>query len=139
MVDSGSLERLHIVCRIDSIPNIVGFSNFNIYRGNKNGIVEHLATMQPRYSDNTGFQRHALVQSSATMQAVGVYNDKNPSLEVPVASLTCNDGLQYNCSLAYDDKQGSTVVTKTSSVVKNLTVSGTLFMFHVLRNFLLHV
>ncbi|KAH3815620.1 hypothetical protein DPMN_144148 [Dreissena polymorpha] len=80
MVDSGSLERLHIVCRIDSIPNIVGFSNFNIYRVNKNGVVELLASMQPRYSDNPGFQRPALVQSSATMQAVGVYSVKNPSI-----------------------------------------------------------
>ncbi|KAH3815673.1 hypothetical protein DPMN_144204 [Dreissena polymorpha] len=134
MVDSSSTNRLNIVCMINNIPNILGFSNMNINRVNKNGNVENMARMQSLYDTLPGYQRPALVQSSATMQAVGVYSVKNPTLgiSVPVASLTCNEGLQYNCSLAYDDKQGSTAVTKTSTVVRNLTVSGTLFMFHVL-------
>ncbi|KAH3815578.1 hypothetical protein DPMN_144106 [Dreissena polymorpha] len=100
MVDSGSLERLHIMCKINSIPSIVGFNNINMYKVDKNGLVEHLATMRSRYPDipDPGYLRPALVQSSATMQAVGVYSEKNPSLgiSVPVSSLTCNDGLQYN-------------------------------------------
>ncbi|KAH3815580.1 hypothetical protein DPMN_144108 [Dreissena polymorpha] len=125
MVDSSSLERLNIVCRINNIQNIAGFNNINIYRENKNGNVERLATMQTRYAELPGYQRPALVQSSATMQAVGVYSDKNPTLgiSVPVASLTCNDGLLYNCSLAYDQNIGGIPQTKTSMVVRNLTVS----------------
>ncbi|KAH3815704.1 hypothetical protein DPMN_144235 [Dreissena polymorpha] len=134
MVESSSLERLHIVCKINSIPNILGFNSMNIYRVNKNGNIEHLATMRSSYPEIPGYQRPELVQSSSTMQAVGVYNDKNPTLgiSVPVASLTCNDGLMYNCSLVYDERQGSsTPVTKMSSVARNLTVSDTLLMFHV--------
>ncbi|KAH3815685.1 hypothetical protein DPMN_144216 [Dreissena polymorpha] len=126
MVDSSSTEKLNIVCRINNIQNIDGFNDINIYRVNKKGIVEHLATMQPRYSDSPGYQRPALVQSSSTMQVVGVYSDKNPTLgiSVPVASLTCNDGLMYNCSLVYDQREGSSLlVTKMSSVARNLTVS----------------
>ncbi|XP_052217617.1 uncharacterized protein LOC127835301 isoform X2 [Dreissena polymorpha] len=126
MVESSSLERLHIVCKINSIPNILGFNSMNIYRVNKNGNIEHLATMRSSYPEIPGYQRPELVQSSSTMQAVGVYNDKNPTLgiSVPVASLTCNDGLMYNCSLVYDERQGSsTPVTKMSSVARNLTVS----------------
>ncbi|KAH3707229.1 hypothetical protein DPMN_066628 [Dreissena polymorpha] len=107
MADKNSTERLHIVCRINSIPHILGFTYMKIYRVNENGNVEHLVTMQSRYADSLGYQRHALVQSSATMQAVGVNSDRNPSLgiSVSVASLTCNDGLQNNCSIGYDEKQ----------------------------------
>ncbi|KAH3815535.1 hypothetical protein DPMN_144063 [Dreissena polymorpha] len=123
MVDSNSMERLHIVCRINNIPNVLGFNIMNIYRVNKNGNVERLATMQTRYPELAGYQRPALVQSSATMQAVGVYNDKTLGISVPVASLTCNDGLLYNCSLVYYQDIGGRPATKTSMAVRNLTVS----------------
>ncbi|KAH3815518.1 uncharacterized protein LOC127834630 [Dreissena polymorpha] len=125
-VTCGSYENLTIMCRINNIPNIYGFSFMNFDRVNKTGFVEHLATMQSINNSIRGYRIPELFDPMANMTVAGEYSQKNPSLgiKVLVASLTCNDMLNYSCSLDYDEKTGDTThEAKNSTVFKYLTVS----------------
>ncbi|XP_052217483.1 uncharacterized protein LOC127835199 isoform X3 [Dreissena polymorpha] len=129
VVDSTSIDRLQIVCKINGISNIVKFNNIILNRVTSTGSQVPLVTMQTDVSTRPGYQTPYLYPGSGItgIQAVGSFSETDPTIgiSIPFSSLSCSNADSYNCTMSYGYAAGplDPLLPGRAEGTKNLTVS----------------